>query len=349
MARHREVFPTSEIPHKWAHAAQDSARNPQGNLYFRGATLYSNCDIYPIARIYKKKKRPSVGDNGPSPLLDATVREAHAGLTLVLHVEDTYSATTAQHCHAARIATSHLPSITVPEITSFGRDLDKSAHGRNLEHLAELAKTEFGRAQRAQRENNAVWRANAARKALADFAAYCAFFGIRRKAPAIHEAEYAAAIERARKIENPDPASADKRERNRARRNKLAAIKAQRDADLRSLRQQAYRTDWRLYGAFGATHSHSFMGMRDAVMLRVNGEQIETSQGARIPLAAAPMVWNLVERAIARGGWKPSGLSAVKIGDYAVSEIRADGTLVVGCHEIPHSELRSMARQLGLS
>ena len=49
MPRRKHAFPTSEIPHLWAHRVQDDGRNPQGNLYFRGDTIYSYRDSYPIA------------------------------------------------------------------------------------------------------------------------------------------------------------------------------------------------------------------------------------------------------------------------------------------------------------
>jgi hypothetical protein len=87
-------------------------------------------------------------------------------------------------------------------------------------------------------------------------------------------------------------------------------------------------------------------------MLRVNGEQIETSLGARIPLAAAPMVWNMVQRARrSESGLAPCNIGAdrrPRIGDYPLDRIDADGTLHAGCHTIPYSELSSMARALGL-
>lgn len=108
------------------------------------------------------------------------------------------------------------------------------------------------------------------------------------------------------------------------------------------------RNAWRLHcaewqsGAYGQLHTNP-------VMLRVDGEEIQTSQGARIPLAAAPMVWAKVERARKSGRcYEPSGLADVTIGDYALTRIEADGTLVVGCHTIPYSELALMARTLGL-
>ena len=57
----REVFKTDEIPHKWAHATQSQARNAQGNLYFRGDTIFSYRDSWPLARIYRRKLTRAAG------------------------------------------------------------------------------------------------------------------------------------------------------------------------------------------------------------------------------------------------------------------------------------------------
>ena len=56
MSRQRYVYPTEEIPHKWVHQTQDSARNPQGNLFFEGDTLYSYRTSAPIAKLYGPKR-----------------------------------------------------------------------------------------------------------------------------------------------------------------------------------------------------------------------------------------------------------------------------------------------------
>lgn len=375
----RHVFPTSEIPHKWAHQTQDNARNPQGNLYFRGDTLYSYRDSYPIAKIFKKKgARPSIGEHGAGGLLNATVRAAHEGKTLVLHVEDTYSATTAGHCSGARRATSHLPSITVPDVEPDNQYRHSpEQHAINVRYLVELAAKHLDKAGRAMQLSSVTWRRDAAKQALADAQAYSAFFGIRRKVPAFPELAWNAAAARAGRIENPDPVSKDARERASAKRKAAAEqVTEYRQAMAESMKvaghwigyratvgkrwpkalarlvgekgrpwyhDMAERTNWRLNIAHAQYARHG-----TPVMLRVNGEEIETSQGARIPLAAAPMVWNIVQRSLGKG-FVPAGLGGVKIGDYPLTRIEADGTLVAGCHKIPHSELRSMARQLNLA
>lgn len=326
MARTRHVYPAAEVPHKWAHQTQDEARNPGGNLFFRGDTIYSYRTSWPLARIYTHAKRGK----------------------LVLSNSNRYSVTTAKHQHDVNYAVSHLPRVAVPHCTlemGWGRP-DSEAHAANIAHLEKVAADLLKQAQRALQSRNVAYQAERAAETVNSIAAYLAFFGIRRKAPVHPAAEWAAALQRAQRIENPDPASADKRERDRAKRAAAKAERERRAAEARAVADAARRTDWRLFGAFGA----GMPGYRTGpVMLRVNGDEIETSQGARIPVAEAPLVWRLVERAIERGGFEPSGLAAHKIGDYALSGIDADGTLRVGCHAIPQAELRSMARQLGIA
>jgi len=337
MARERHVFPTSEVPHKWAHQTQHDGRNPQNNLYFRGDTIYSYRDSWPLARIYRHAKRGA----------------------LVLSNSDKYSTTTAQHQGEVNRAVGHMRRIAVPHCR---RDLwtatDAQQDAANVACLERLAADELAKAQRAQQARTVEWRRDAAAQALADAAEYRRFFGLRGKVAAMPAAEWAAALARAQRIESPDPASKDKRERASAARK--ARLEARERAALENfhLHCGAARSAWRLGEPLRMPAHPLAKGRRrwqyrvesGPVMLRVNGEEIETSQGARIPAAAAPAVWAAVQRTVARGAaYTPSGLGGMKIGDYAVEEIGADGTLRVGCHTIPHAELRSMARQLNLA
>jgi hypothetical protein len=95
--RTREVFVTGEIPHLWAHKVQPSARNPQGNLYYRDSTIYSYRDSFPIAaHVNGKAKTPGI-----------------------LLTTDTYSSTTNGHIHAVRLAIpSGVPTFNVPHVLS---------------------------------------------------------------------------------------------------------------------------------------------------------------------------------------------------------------------------------------
>lgn len=332
--RVRQVYPSSEIAHKWAHQTQEAARNAQGNFYFRGPTIYSYRDSWPLARIYTRKD----------------------GAQLVLSNSERYSNTTNKHQHAVNLAVRHMTRVDVPWVA-------EEHHDANIKHLTDTAAAHLKKAQRTLSEGSASYEVSRAREALENAARYMAFFNIRRKAPVIPQADYDAAIARARRIENPDPASADKRERARAQRAEAKKRADARKAELAAAHDMAFRTDWRLFGAF---NGYAYGRNLRPVMLRVNGDDIETSLGARVPLAAAPMVWNLVQRAVRNGGYHRNGFKAgftdstgsvrhytrpavVSIGDYPLDRIDADGTLHAGCHTIPYSELAMMARALNLS
>lgn len=85
------------------------------------------------------------------------------------------------------------------------------------------------------------------------------------------------------------------------------------------------------------------------VMLRVNGDEIETSMGARIPLAQAPRLWRAIEAVRASGVPYQHNGHSIHAGEFRIDRIEVDGTLQAGCHTIEHFELRAMARALHLA
>lgn len=359
----RQVFPTDEVPHKWAHAAQESARNAQGNLYFRGPTIYSYRDSWPLARIYTRKD----------------------GRQLVLTNSRKYSVTTAAHQSSVNRAASHMTRVDVPIVEGpYGAKLDKAAHDANFEHFVNSmqgAHKAAGRAMQKWRVESFMEQAVALHKGLSD---YVAFFNIRRKLPPIPD--FIPAMERAERIESPDPVRDAKRFKAKKQRADAARVKLQAIYDKYVAEVAEYNAanvsipdavvTWRATGSWPAAVSTSrsvpyltWSVQRKLekagfdlprapsqryfdlpVLLRINGEQIETSLGARVPVAAAPMVWHLVKRAVKNGGYTPdrAGLSRLRIGDYPLDGIDADGTLHAGCHTIPYSELQLMADALGL-
>jgi len=340
MARTREVFPTEEIPYKWAHQAQAFARNPQGNFRFTGNVITSYSTD--IAQIHRHKTRGA----------------------LVLISEHRYSNTTARQLRHIAQAVRHMRSIDVPEPCPKSYAM-KEAHAKNLTFLLAISADSLAKAQRAQTGHSVRWLNGKGAQALKDVQTYSEFFGIRRKVPAFPADAWQAAVDRVQTIENPSLEEIARRERQRAAREareeitgtpreqkRQAVYAARRLAEIARecsetaraefLNAGCHRSAWRL-GSENAT-----LAREGAIMLRVKGEEIQTSHGACIPLAAAPMVWQMVKCAIRKGVYVPEGLARRKVGDYVIDGIDADGALHVGCHEIPHSELRSMARLLKL-
>ena len=80
------------------------------------------------------------------------------------------------------------------------------------------------------------------------------------------------------------------------------------------------------------------------IALRINGDQIETSKGAFIPLNQAETLWKLIGRAMQ--GQRDYEIGQA-IGVYQLTKIRRDGSIVVGCHDIPYVEIQRMAVTLG--
>lgn len=308
-----------EVAHLWAAQSRTGAKG--SNFYFEGRTIYSYGPHFPVATIHERNGRRAV-----------------------LFTDRTYSVTTSKHQGYAANAVRHLPCFRVPHISPVvGRD-----HSENFNALAQRVADCATKAMRRTTEQRVEWDAEEAARAHKALADYVTFFGVRRKM--IPMPGFAAAFERARRIENPDPASLDKRERAKAARKAAKEVKERKARELQAVHDMARRTDWRLFGEFtGYVHNSGRVSDTGPVMLRVNGDAIETSMGARVPLAAAPMVWQAVSLARRRGREFSRGRGLARIGDYPLDRIDADGTLHAGCHTIPYSELASMARALGLS
>lgn len=86
-----------------------------------------------------------------------------------------------------------------------------------------------------------------------------------------------------------------------------------------------------------------------ALRLTTDRDIVQTSRGAEIPVADAHALWPIVVATKAKG--KQLDMTATRarsLGHYTLNTIRADGSIVVGCHDIPYSELEQIAEKLGL-
>ena len=73
-------------------------------------------------------------------------------------------------------------------------------------------------------------------------------------------------------------------------------------------------------------------------MARIVGDTVETSRGARVPLAHAVRLVRIAERVAARGGNTWGVNDGPMVGHYRVSSIGADLSAVIGCHEFDAAE-----------
>lgn len=81
--------------------------------------------------------------------------------------------------------------------------------------------------------------------------------------------------------------------------------------------------------------------------LRIKGENVETSRGAKIPVADAIKLWPLLIRSHNESRPIDLGLRSIRLGSYTFNSF--DGhTLTVGCHSINWPQLEKTAKQLNL-
>jgi len=82
-------------------------------------------------------------------------------------------------------------------------------------------------------------------------------------------------------------------------------------------------------------------------VLRIKGENIQTSRGAQIPVADALKIYPLLDRAKRSGKTLEAGLHNINLGSYRFNSFDGN-TLIVGCHSIAWNEIEKMAIQLNL-
>lgn len=313
--RQRHVFRTSEVFHRWANQTQDSARNGKGSVFFEGPTIYSYHASWPLATIYTRS---------PSQ-------------KLVLTNSSHYSVTTSAHqSQVHRAIAKDIRQIAVPDPIANS----KAGHLANIDFL----KSEYDRllkeAQRVLLARNAEWRQFQALQLYDDLVKYVRFFGLSNGlVPNLDLNPWNLALGRAKRIEKPDPIKDAKRFKERQHRRAKEREKLQTMADAWK-QGQAPWSNWKLRRKLSDLFG---------IMLRIKGEEVQTSLGASIPITHAPRLWGLIQLVRKSGQRYQRNSHTVHAGVYSIDVIEIDGSLEVGCHTIPYSEIERIARELKLT
>jgi hypothetical protein len=102
----------------------------------------------------------------------------------------------------------------------------------------------------------------------------------------------------------------------------------------------------RLAKSRGSYHTGGLMPDRDSE----GRDVIQTSHGAEIPVADARALWPVILSVKAGERTSEDAARLVRrLGVYTLNEIRADGSIKVGCHDIAWCEIERMAVVLGLA
>ena len=119
--------------------------------------------------------------------------------------------------------------------------------------------------------------------------------------------------------------------------------KQQREAakrrEAQQLREQAGEYERGLAKWRRGESSHIPHAYRFAIALRVVGDEVQTSRGARFPVADALRALPLVKRVAARGeGWQRNG-ERITLGHFQIDRIDGDGNVTAGCHYVEFPEV----------
>jgi hypothetical protein len=359
----KRVFTTDMCAHVWAQQSQEDGRSANGNLFFRGATIYSYGEHFPIARF----------------------TDAHVGAErVVLFNSGTYSTTTSQHQSTVRSALDGLAVklLRVPVVAGYG---EQFAHGENVAALMRDLE-QHAEAMANPRKRAAIYGADTVEtrtESLSDYALrvteYCNVFAL--PVPALNLADKREAIRKAFEAYN-DPKAVAKRERASVKREGKRAIA---NAELLS-RAYAYiegigprldydarkllkRVNWDVTLRYNQAEANdptyryhtpgpsvtpeqwrnglgniNALGYgRGLTLLRRKGDTLETSRGAEVPFVHAVRAFHKAQQCRRFGvDWHRNG-DRCPVGVFQVDAIDTTGNLKAGCHTLNWDEMLRLA------
>lgn len=243
----------------------------------------------------------------------------------VLISNQSFSMTTGGHQSEARRATNHTRVCYAPYLTRCYNDAVclNEMHRKNREHWEHQAENAVVELQRHPRRKKSV--ADRIASAVSSYNHYREFFEL--DWPEMTSEEMRKLVEETAKQRAAEQLAAEKRREEQRR-----IAEAEEATELLMWRDHA-------------TDRRSFTRM--ALRLSLDGKEIETTRGARVPVECARGLWDLstyYRRKQASTHFR--GVTAYKVGLYSLDAVDSDGTLVIGCHTIPYDELELMARKL---
>lgn len=230
-----------------------------------------------------------------------------------------YSPTTSSHVSDARSAARHLPMVFCYNPDNSASDNMKAARNEINELLVKSGKPRIRQTTRDGLKAEALHTAEQANAYLA----------------ALPESER----EHVRPIDTSDleAVRAQLVEAEKAREKLAAEQRAARAVELVEKLNQ-----WK---AGELIHVGGLRELPPALRLNSERDTVQTSHGADIPVKAARVLWPVIQRTM-RG--KKEFIPGSPIGSYRLTKIRANGSIVVGCHDIAFTEIESIAKQLGI-
>ena len=302
----RHVFSSREVFHKWAHGSQSNARNAQGNMSFQGELAYSYAE--PIARRIVRR--------------DGTI--------VFLFRDKSFSNTTSKHQSHARRSVPGNPFCFdvahVGGVSSWESDYrsgDKLDHKRNLRHYAETIATMAGELSRSRHYIDGRYR---------------------RLERYIEQANrYAALFKLATRFTMPALDMETLRAREARHNAKRAAQESARESARQVWAERQRIESAEKIAAWIRGESVTVPYGIGRAYLRLEGSEVVTSLGARVPVPHVARALSVVMRLLERGETYQRNGHTIHLGDYALDSIDASGLVTCGCHRFDRDEVTRFA------
>jgi hypothetical protein len=244
------------------------------------------------------------------------------GERAVLFTTAHHSVTTSGHCSAvAGAIPPNVPIFRVPHLRSGWSELPD--HVQNVESYARRISELIGKAKRAR--VNRDWLEREALALREQLRGYVAYFDL-----------IAVALPESDELDALDTWIEEHEKGERQRREEAARI-----AEQVRRREQAEQIQRFLAGD---AHTSYISGV--SPMLRVIGDEVESSLGARFPVAHAIRGPAFVRAVRASGREYVRNGHAIHLGNYMVDRIEPDGTVHAGCHVVRWEEIERIALEL---
>lgn len=313
----------AEVVHAWAGRHSDNGRNPNSSIFFTGSIIYSYGSHFPMAR--------------------------HIDFKNVLLTYATYGQTTSQHQTEVWRSVSHKNTLYVHDVedplSKNGIDETISAVTKLLHQAAKRRKKEL-----ANDDIHSAWQQVANLYEIADFDEFKAQW---KKTPAALKrklADTAKLIEACKVNITAAMSSLSAKEEARIKRDKAKAKKklAGMVAECKVILEEWLNGERSNDGMY---QTRQVLGT-DALRVGPTGLTVQTTQGLVVPAEDCARAWPLIKRFYDSKFTDDLVLTEAqqaRFGNFQLSQIQRDGTVVVGCHRFERWVIERLAKQLGLA
>jgi hypothetical protein len=220
-----------------------------------------------------------------------------------------------------------VPVFTVPfQHFGFSEAEDKYQHEKNFKHYAQEVAEHLSTCVRARSSYNKEYHHKQAVELRREALCYATFFSLADPP-----------IDPVPDLDSKQMAAIKSRE---AKASAKKAAETKRKSEEDRVRWAHAAEQWRK-GEY-----HHYLPYSLPTMLRIEGNEVVTSHGARFPITHAKRGLALVRAVIARGQeWRPNGESC-RLGHFHIDHISPDGTVSAGCHVVTWAEIQRIAEAI---